>query len=121
MSLTPALQPDLIYTSGNPNPVGPCPNCGFLPHQAPEGVNALGEPHWTNSTCFKCGFRPGINQAVNQQVMAQAFEDFKRYVAANVPNNALGIAPPANAAEVEALKAELAAVNAKIASDNQTS
>jgi len=114
------VRPDAILTGTGPevkpsDALNPCPFCGHFQHQAPEGVDNTGAPQWQNEHCFKCGFRPGTNVAVDQARMQQAFQAFQKYVADNNLFNHPSLQPPADQTEADALRAQLAEVQAKLA------
>jgi hypothetical protein len=96
-----------LQSSGSLEVNGPCPACGYTPAQAPEGTDGQGNPFWNFQHCFKCGFRSGVNTAVDQAALAKAFDAFKAYVAENIPGDALGI-KAASENEIATLQAQLA-------------
>ena len=119
MSMTEYVVPDLVQTkteSAPYDPLNPCPNCGNRQHSAPEGVKVDGTPHWDAEHCFKCGYRPGVNQAVSAEEMARQFAAFKAYIAANTPDHPTLHAPQAD--EVAQLKAQMAALQDMLAERN---
>ena len=59
--------------------LAPCPSCGSMPHDAPEGVKQDGSPHWTFHHCFRCGHRPGTNVAVDVAKMQAQFQAFLKW------------------------------------------
>lgn len=89
----------------------PCPHCGSTPHEAPEGVKADGKPHWTFPHCWRCGFRPGVNQATDMAQLQHQFEEFKRYQKETLTGlqreGAVGLVPPSDPGEVAELKERL--------------
>lgn len=118
--------PDAILTGGILDGVtepwqslDPCPACGKTQHQAPEGTNPDGTPRWNFPHCYACGFRPGTNSAIDQERMKTAFELFKKYVQDNDLYQHPSLQPP-NDAEKDALKAQLAQVNAQLAAHGIT-
>lgn len=56
----------------------PCPNCGKRPHDAPEGCDRDGNPHYTFPSCFACGFRPAYDEP-SRQVDRQQYEQFQKW------------------------------------------
>lgn len=101
-------RPDLILGPGESysgNPLDPCPSCGSVPHDAPEGIHdavslrkyphiageaedgtkaeakVSGSPKWDFLHCWKCGFRPGTNVAISQGALRGQFEAFKKFMA----------------------------------------
>jgi hypothetical protein len=106
----------------DPTGLNPCPHCDSYQADAPEGIHDVhsarkypgaksGDPKWNFSHCFKCGFRPGTNVAVSQRVMTRQFEAFQSWLADQQQKAFEGqssMHPPANEAEVNALKDQLA-------------
>lgn len=96
-----------------------CPMCGSIRHDAPEGVhdvhsvrkhpgNSVGDPRWDHEHCWKCGFRPGVNVAVSQAALHDAYERLKAQIMEELSKtNQRGLNPPESVSEVEALKAQL--------------
>lgn len=136
---------DLLNTAAavedSTGPLDPCPSCNSRPHDAPEGIHdvhsirshpgaQVGDPKWYFGHCWKCGFRPGTNQAVSDVAMRRAFETFKSQylthlneVAASDPRQALS-PPPADPdvlRELNDLRAQLAEIQAKESGDDGTS
>lgn len=119
---TDLVVPDAILSGGTNLDVAtepwqmldPCPVCGYHQHDSPQGVNPDGTPRHNFPHCFKCGFRPGINQAVDAQRMADAFEQFKKFVADNNLYQHPTLNPPSTE-EADALRAQLAAANQRLA------
>lgn len=96
----------------------PCPLCGARPHDAPEGVNPVGEPHFVFPHCFKCGYRPGrADQPVPTDALRQQFEAFQRFMAQTTADDMQHptLQPPASDEEADALRARLAEVEADLA------
>lgn len=126
MSMVPdtrqAIKPDAVLTSGGEEyaeeaweALNPCPHCGAVPHDAPEGVNVQGDPHWVHPHCFRCGYRPDRNQPSDRAAMEAAFQNFwqerrrQQGEALNHPTvNADNPAPYQTQAAVQAQNPELA-------------
>lgn len=112
------IRPDLVLTSGGGLPIGdalnPCPSCGSFQSEAPEGVHADGTPRWVFQHCFKCGFRPGTNIAVDQAQMARAFAAFQKYMVDQGLAVHPTLNPPQNEEQVAVLQAQLAEANARL-------
>ena len=120
--MTDLAVPDLVLSpSGEEvdtdnNPLDPCPSCGQRPHDAPEGVHdahsahkwgsKIGEPRWNYEHCWKCGFRPGVNQAVSLSELRKQFEAFKAFQHANSRETQTGALSADEANELKAALAE---------------
>lgn len=118
------VAPDqVILGSGSDVPSDPfadgCPMCGSLRHQAPEGVHdvhtvakhpglSVGDAKWQAEHCWKCGFRPGVNVAVSQAALHDAYERLKAQIMDELAKtNQRGLEPPQSVSEIEQLKADL--------------
>lgn len=84
------ITPDQIFAPGqdpHEKPVwerlNPCPVCGSVPHDAPEGVNHAGEPHWVFPHCFKCGYRPGDAVTFDIDQLRAQFDNLRAALATN--------------------------------------
>lgn len=114
-----AIQPDAVYSPGQTSDaapsekhweaLNPCPLCGAVQHDAPEGINLQGDPHWNFPHCHKCGFRPGMNTAVDQATMQAQFRQFQEWMQSQTQQDLQHptLQPP-DPNEVEALKAQIA-------------
>jgi hypothetical protein len=115
-SLTEIVIPEIISPSGpTPDPLAPCPLCNSYRAHGPE------KTAWIHDHCWKCGFRPGTNQAISTSEMRRQYELFKQMMAeensrliATDPRNTL-VAPSADPNEIALLKAQLAAMQADMA------
>jgi hypothetical protein len=121
MSETTLVRPDLVLTGGESfepdqpwQALDPCPYCGSHQHDAPEGVNPDGTPRWNFPHCFKCGFRPGVNVAVDQAQMARAFAAFQKYMVDQGMAVHPTLNPPQTEVQTAELQAQLNAANAKL-------
>lgn len=87
------VKPDLILPGQltQENPLDPCPACDSRPHDAPEGIHdvhsvrkhpgaEVGDPKWNFPHCWKCGYRPGVNNAVSQSELQRQFAMFKEWL-----------------------------------------
>ncbi len=96
--------------------LNPCPACGASPHDSPHGVMSSGDPHWQFEHCWKCGYRPGVNNVVSQSELTRQFQAFQAYVAqqsaADANHPSLNAPAPDQVAE---LKAQMAAMQADLA------
>jgi hypothetical protein len=126
------VTPDLVIPAqpsvSGPDPLDPCPNCGAVPRDAPEGVygpfhkevkagaKAVGDAIWEAEHCWLCGFRPGVNQAVSIEAMRRQFDAYKAWVNSELAKEAeaKGLAPPSNPNEVADLKAQFEAMKAEL-------
>jgi hypothetical protein len=95
-----AIKPDLVMNPGQQSnrPVArafesldPCPFCDASPHDSPEGIHdvhtvrkyggtSVGDPKWDYPHCWRCGYRPGINEAMSQKEMQRQFTAFQEWV-----------------------------------------
>lgn len=91
MSLVPsgAIKPDAVFgpddTEGQQvtelwQMLDPCPYCGAKQHDAPEGTNRNGDPHFNFPHCFKCGFRPTVDSGVGPDQQRKMYEQFQEWL-----------------------------------------
>jgi hypothetical protein len=140
----PSVKPDAILgVVDDYDPLDPCPSCGGSPHDAPEGHYGdpggyavpnvwsvdeqsgkrtrdynHGDAVWQNPHCFKCGFRPGKNEAVDINQMKRQFEAFKAWALKEMQDtlqhptvDASSLTPDQMAARKAQLEAELVGLN----------
>lgn len=120
--------PDAVFTPTGEvvtdDPLDPCPFCNSSPHDAPEGVHSIhsarkngsepGKPVWNHPHCWKCGYRPGVNQAVSEAQLRRQFAAYKAWIdEQSVETRVAGALSPA---EADDLKTRLAAAETKLAS-----
>lgn len=120
------VAPDAIFQGGNAfmaasgqeDALDPCLHCSALRADAPEGVDRNGNPVWVFDHCWRCGFRPGINQTVSPAYMRQQFEVFQQMMNEALekaresdPRNTL-VAPAPE--ETEVLKQQIAQLRAQL-------
>lgn len=115
-----------------PGQAEPCPVCGALATEAPEGVygvhvkmdssHNVGDAVWENQHCFKCGFRSGNDAVLDRQKAFQEFlswYDRKTADDANHPSFTTGTAtqipPPPPDDEMAKLREALASAEARLA------
>lgn len=119
-------QPDAVYSPGQTTDaapsdnhweaLNPCPACGNVQHDAPEGINVQGDPHWNFPHCFKCGFRPGTNTATDQAAMQRQFQQFREWMQNQTQQDREHptLQPP-DPNEVETLRSQMASMQADLA------
>jgi hypothetical protein len=127
-----AVAPDAVYPAGQSptdedfeevalwEALNPCPQCGATPHESPEGTHGrTGDPFWEYGHCWKCGYRPASNTPSDDRQMRLQWEAFQKFQKAEAAKDIgkPGMAPPAPD-QVEALKAEIAAMKADLAERN---
>ncbi len=94
-----AVKPDLVIGPNGDVPqrrafesLSPCPFCDAMADESPEGIHDVhtirkfrganvGDPKWDFPHCWRCGYRPGINQAVSAKEMQRQFTAFQDWVA----------------------------------------
>lgn len=57
----------------------PCPTCNARPHDAPDGCHADGKPRWNFPHCWRCGHRPGVNNATPLSTLQRDFDEFRKW------------------------------------------
>jgi hypothetical protein len=82
----------------------------YLPHHTvvKTGLKAVGDAIWEAEHCWKCGFRPGVNQAVSLDAMKRQFDAYKAWVndQLSAESTQKGLGPP-DPSEVQVLKAQI--------------
>jgi hypothetical protein len=117
----------------------PCPFCDSSPHDSPEGIHDIyssrkldgvepGDPKWNFEHCWKCGYRPGINQATGAKEMQRQFAAFQDWLNAEQGKIMAGqpsLDPSAQSSTVQAqlaeMKAELDALKAAASNPSDAS
>lgn len=128
--------PDAIFQDGEKivDHLNPCPACGAMQEDAPEGIHdhqsakhspgaVVGEPRWNFEHCFKCGYRPGLNNVLSVQELNRQFTQFKAWLLAQNDNNHPSLNPAAQNADYQAqisdLKAQIEALQGASPTANQ--
>lgn len=127
-----AVKPDMVIppngqTMATPKPIwsalDPCPLCDATPHDSPEGIYDIhtsrtvdgvepGDPKWVYEHCWRCGYRPGVNQATGAREMQRQFQAFQDWLAGEQGKIMAGqpsLDPSAQSADVKAQLAEMKA------------
>lgn len=112
-----AIRPDAVIGPDNQvstddpawKALDPCPVCGYRPHDAPEGTHFSGDPHYVFEHCWKCGYRPALNNAVSRDEMQRQFERFQEFIRQGVGTHPTLEAPssPDVIAQMQAQMAEM--------------
>jgi hypothetical protein len=143
-----AVKPDIVIAPNGDSTkttvsawmaLDPCPFCDSSPHDSPEGIHDIyssrkldgvepGDPKWDFPHCWKCGYRPGINQATGAKEMQRqfaAFQDWLNGEQGKIMAGQPSLDPSAQSGSVQAqldeMKATLDAIKASASNPSDAS
>lgn len=106
-----AVPSEVIPPGGRAVSEPPCPFCGAVRTDGPEGASWDIDWH-----CWKCGFRPDVNAGVSNYQRQQQFEAFNRWLdnqmSQDVAHPSLNV--PSSESDVAAMQARIAELEGQI-------